>query len=140
MQTWSEALFQPRQSHLDGGAHVGGVFVQQTDVGVGRPSQRLQVSGLFSEDDKNFVAATEPKGVENAFQHGAALERQAQFGPAHARTFAAGRNHAEDHVRVVSGTMTLRGGNCVVPRLRAAINSATMLTAISGTVCEPISK
>src|SRR5438445_3671318 len=73
-------------------------------------------------------------------QHGFPGERQRQFGLSHAGAFAGGRDEREDHERTFPALTRTRTGTSVLPRLRQAISSATMLMAISGTVCEPMSK
>src|SRR5207253_9129439 len=89
---------------------------------------------------KDVFDLSAAEGRNDVFQHTLASQRQCQLGLPHAGAFAGGRDEREDHERTFPALMRTRIGTSVLPRLRQAISSATMLTAISGTVCEPMSK
>src|SRR5205807_6310483 len=91
-------------------------------------------------DGQNALDPAVAKRADHALQHRPPTQRQGKLRPAHARALAARRNQRKRHGLACLTRSRTRASGIVAPRLRQAISSATMLTAISGTVCEPIAK
>src|SRR5713101_1222378 len=133
-------VFQPVQTLLDGRSHIGCFFAKQEDLGPRCFGQSRQFGNMRPNDDENWFDPRSPENRNDVFQNGCVTQRERQLRPSHARALPGGWNHGKDHGRRFSALTRTRTGKLVVPRLRQAINSATMLIAISVTVCEPISK
>ena len=96
---------------------------------------------MRADDNENVLDACLTQGGDDVFQDGRSPSGSASLGrPMRVLLPAAGMS-GEGHARPSLHAEPLHAaGRGVVPRLRQAISSATMLTAISGTVCEPMSK
>ena len=105
----------------------------------GRPRRRRQLGVVGADNHQHLIDSALSQGRDDVLQNGAASQRQRQLRPPHARTAAGGGDHGEDHA-VASRPTRQRRFASATPRLRQAISSATMLTAISDTVCEPMSR
>ena len=92
------------------------------------------------DDDEDVFDVRSPERGDDVFEDGAIAQRQRELGPAHATALAGGGQHGEPHDRRRLHLDAAARTRSLVPRLRRAINSATMLTAISGTVCEPMAR
>src|SRR5947209_2483630 len=130
-----EALVKPVQAGLDRRSHVRCLLRQQERVSARRLGERQQLLYMRTDDDENVFDSRVSERGDAVFQHGPVAERQRQLWPAHASALAGGGDDGERHdlTRMCASGM-------VRPRFRTAINSATMLIAISGTVCEPMWK
>ena len=140
VRTRLKSLLQPAETMLHSFAHPRRLFAQLQDVRSGTFRQSGQLSTMRSNHDEDVLHFGLLKRCEDQFENRAFTQRQGEFGPAHARALAGGGQQGESHERAVSTDTRLRGRGSVVPRLRQEISSATMLMAISGTVCEPMTK
>ncbi len=84
---------------------------------------------MWSNDNENQIHTAVQKCGNDPFEYGRVAEWQAEFRPAHAGAEPGGRDHGKRHDMIPFPT---------APRFRTAISSATMLTAISGSVGVPV--
>ena len=138
IRTRLQALLQPMEASLHGRSHIGGRFRKTMRQGTGSFRQDSDFGDMGAGDDENMLHIGLSKRGEDVFENGSVAERQSELGTSHAAAVTGCGEDGECHGRIVSACTRPRGRSSVVPRLRQAINSATMLMAISGTVCEPI--
>lgn len=117
-----KAPCQVIQGEFDRLAHVPGGFGEIEAQGASALDERPQLGHLRRDDDHGPAPAAS-KFLDDAFDDGGITQRESELRLPHAPTQSCGGDDGE---------------GCVIPRLRHWINSATMLIAISGTVCEPI--
>ena len=89
----------------------------------------------FADHHEDLIDGTAQQLVHDSGDHRLPPEGQQELLRAHPARLPGGKNHCGDH-----GVPTLRESRGDVPLRRTAINCATMLAAISGTVTEPISR
>src|SRR5258707_6181408 len=95
---------------------------------------------MRSNNDQDRRKTRLTQGTDHMLQDATTPQRQSKLGSSHACALAGGRNQGGNHERTGPTGTHSRASRIVPPRLRQAINSATILTAISATVCEPMSK
>src|SRR5262249_17650962 len=110
------------------------------DRGPGCADNWCEFRAVWTGYDKDVIDGRVAERFQCMAQDRLAAKRQCQLWAPHAGTFAGGRHDSEDHKGKLPALMGFRGAGSATPRFRWAISSATMLIAISGTVCEPMSK
>ena len=126
-------------------AHLGGPVPGCDDGGPGLPGglgDGRAFGGMSGwSDDKDRAGTPRVAAPRRRGRSRAGRRTAAALGSAHPPAFARGRydggNGGGAHDRLAAPG---RFATPLGPRLRRAINSATMLMAISGTVCEPMSR
>ena len=128
------------QARLHGGPHVGRFLGEQQDVGARPLRPAAPAPGRAGRRRRGRVRRRR-RGAPRSPVPGPCGRRAAgPAWPAHADALAGGGDQGEGHGRAFPTGTWMRAAAMVAPRLRQAISSATMLTAISGTVCEPMAK
>src|SRR4051794_4364282 len=97
-------------------------------MGAGGLRECIDFDQMRASHDQDAIDTTGLERGDHMFDHGSAVDRQRELRPTHALAVPGRGDDGEVHPTA----SRWRDDTAVVPRLRQAINSATMLTAISG--------